>query len=192
MINSIVITGSIGTGKSTVCEMLRQRNYSVIDADEIAHCVLDQNYLEIGGLFGNEYIVNGRIDRKRLGELVFGDAKERLKLENLLHPKIREIILQKCNELMAKNKLFFVDIPLFFETKAYEFEHIAVVYAPKNIQVERLMHRNNMTANDVLKRIDAQIDIEIKKQKTNFVIDNSGDKAKLKESLEIFLQRIKG
>ena len=192
MTGAIVITGSIATGKSTVCEMLRHLNYSVIDADKIAHFVLDQNHLEIGELFGSEYIIDNRVDRKRLGTLIFGDTKERLKLENLLHPKIREMILQQCNELSAREKIFFVDIPLFFETKAYAFEHVAVVYAPRHIQIERLMCRNNMTYEDSLKRIDAQIDIEIKRQKANFIIDNSGDKEALKESLEIFLQRITG
>ena len=188
----IVITGSIATGKSTVCELLREQKYSIIDADGIAHSVLDQNCQNISELFGSEYIIDGHVDRKKLGSLIFKNKDEKQKLENLLHPLIREIILKKCNELSAREKLFFVDIPLFYETKAYPFDNVAVVYAPRKVQIQRLMQRNNMSVEDALERIDSQIDIETKKQKADFVIDNSGSKEALKETLKIFLQRITG
>ena len=87
--NAIVITGGIATGKSLVCDILKSKNFKIIDADEISHQILDTLTDEISKIFGNEFIKDGKVDRKKLGDLVFNDKSKLKTLESLLHPKIR-------------------------------------------------------------------------------------------------------
>lgn len=217
--HAIVITGSIGSGKSTVCELLRDRGFEIIDADKISHDVLDRCTAQIVEIFGAQYVVqkdvqavnlnpqaefNARsdeeissaicasVDRKKLGELVFKNPAELAKLEALLHPKITAEILSRAQALEAKGKLYFVDIPLFFEGKRYEFfDKVAVVYAPKDTLISRVMKRNGLDHAAAKHRVELQTDIEQKRAMADFVIDNRSDLAALKAAVERFLKELK-
>ena len=216
--HAIVITGSIGSGKSAVCELLRDRGFEIIDADKISHDVLDRCAAQVAEIFGAQYVVQKdaqaenlslhakfdaslgeeilsapcvSVDRKKLGELVFKNPTELAKLEALLHPKITAEILSQAQALEAKGKLFFVDIPLFFEGKRYEFfDKVAVVYAPKDTLIARVMKRNGLDRAAAKHRVELQIDIEQKRAMADFVIDNSGDLENLKEQTQEFLEKI--
>lgn len=186
--HAIVVTGSIGVGKSTVCEMLKHRGYEIIDADEISHKILDKLSVDISNLFGDKFIKDGKVLRKELASLVFNDQKQLKKLEELLHPKIKEEILIKALNLEKEGKYYFVDIPLFFESKNYnEFDKVLVIYTPKELIIDRIMRRNNLTRYEALVRINLQIDIEKKKNLANFVIENSGSKKDLEKKIDEFL-----
>ena len=217
--HAIVITGSIGSGKSAVCEILRERGFEIIDADRISHCVLDRCAAQVAEIFGAQYVVQkdvqaenlglhaefddsrdeenltdsrAFVDRKKLGELVFKNPAELAKLEALLHPKITAEILSQAQALEAKGKLYFVDIPLFFEGKRYEFfDKVAVVYAPKDTLIARVMKRNGLDHAAAKHRVELQTDIEQKRAMADFVIDNSGDLAALKAAVERFLKELK-
>ena len=217
--HAVVITGSIGSGKSAVCELLRDRGFEIIDADKISHDVLDRCAAQVAEIFGAQYVVqkdvkaknlslhaefdasgDGEIlsapcvsvDRKKLGKLVFKNPVELAKLEALLHPKITAEILSQAQALEAKGKLFFVDIPLFFEGKRYEFfDKVAVVYAPKDTLIARVMKRNGLDHVAAKHRVELQTDIEQKRDMADFVIDNSGDLAALKAAVERFLKELK-
>ena len=217
--HAIVITGSIGSGKSAVCELLRDRGFEIIDADRISHCVLDRCAAQVAEIFGAQYVVQKdaqaenldshaefgvssgeknssmpcvSVDRKKLGELVFKNPAELAKLEALLHPKITAEILSRARALEAKGKLYFVDIPLFFEGKRYEFfDKVAVVYAPKDTLISRVMKRNGLSYDAAKHRVELQTDIEQKRAMADFVIDNSGDLAALKAAVERFLKELK-
>ena len=217
--HAVVITGSIGSGKSAVCELLRDRGFEIIDADKISHCVLDRCAAQVAEIFGAQYIVQkdaqaansashaefdasgdeeisaahrASVDRKKLGELVFKDPAELAKLEALLHPKITAEILSRARALEAKGKLYFVDIPLFFEGKRYEFfDKAAVVYAPKDTLIARVMKRNGLDHAAAKHRVELQTDIEQKRAMADFVIDNSRDLAALKAAVERFLKELK-
>ena len=217
--HAVVITGSIGSGKSAVCELLRDRGFEIIDADKISHCVLDRCAAQVAEIFGTQYIVQKdaqtknlsshvefstsvdgenltdscvSVDRKKLGELVFKDPAELAKLEALLHPKITAEILSQVQALEAKGKIYFVDIPLFFEGKRYEFfDKVAVVYAPKDTLIARVMKRNGLDHAAAKHRVELQMDIEQKRAMADFVIDNSGDLAALKTAVERFLKELK-
>lgn len=217
--HAVVITGSIGSGKSAVCELLRDRGFEIIDADKISHCVLDRCAAQVTEIFGSQYVAQKdaqaanlnphaefsvssgeeissapcvSVDRKKLGELVFKNPAELAKLEALLHPKITAEILSQAQALEAKGKLYFVDIPLFFEGKRYEFfDKVAVVYAPKDTLIARVMKRNGLDHAAAKHRVELQMDIEQKRAMADFVIDNSGDLAALKAAVERFLKELK-
>ena len=110
--NAIVITGVIGSGKSTVVNLLKIYGFSVIDADEIAHGLLDECWERIANEFGNEFISDKKVDRKRLGKLVFSDENAKKRLENMLHPLIRKQIFDSASELEKKEKPYLVDLQI--------------------------------------------------------------------------------
>ncbi|MSN97143.1 dephospho-CoA kinase [Campylobacter sp. FMV-PI01] len=188
----IVITGGIGSGKSSVSDILLDLQYKVIDADTISHKMLDQSTDEIYEEFGKDFIEDGKISRKKLGEFVFQDRDRLKKLEKILHPKIRSEIYSQATILESFKKTYFVDIPLFFESSEYkEFKKILLIYAKKNEIIKRVMARNSLTKNEVLVRINSQIKLEEKKKKATFVIENTGTKCDLKDKVIKFLTKIK-
>ena len=190
--HAIVITGSIGSGKSAVCEILRERGFEIIDADSIAHEQLNLCVSEVAAEFGSEVLSGGKIDRNKLGALVFNDADKLKILELILHPKIRLEILSRAAKLESAGRTYFVDIPLFFERRdAYkEFWRIAVVYAPKDTLISRVMKRNELSYDAAKRRVELQIDIEQKRAAANFTIENTGDFENLKNETLKFLSEI--
>ncbi|WP_107850079.1 dephospho-CoA kinase [Campylobacter concisus] len=191
--NAYVITGSIASGKSTVVNLLKERGFSVIDADLIAHEQLEFCKGEIVEAFGEQILDEARkIDRKKLGAIVFREPKKLKNLEQILHPKIKAEILSKASQLERLERVYFVDIPLFFEKKERyaEFKNVAVIYAPKELLLSRLMSRNALSLEDAKARVELQMDIEQKKKMAKFVIDNSNDRENLELELEKFLKQI--
>ncbi|MDQ1340410.1 MAG: dephospho-CoA kinase [Campylobacterota bacterium] len=187
---AIALTGGISTGKSTVSNILKLYRFEVIDADEISHLVLDGCWEEIIKMYGQEYVDNKKVNRKKLGKLVFDNKEERKRLEALLHPLIREEI-QKRAAMSEKHKIpYFIDIPLFFETKAYDIKRVLVVYAPRELQIERTIKRDNLSFEEAQKRVDSQIDIEEKKKMATYVIENTKDIGFLTQQVEEFKRKI--
>jgi len=183
--NAIILTGSIATGKSTVASLLKLYGYTIISADEVAHKKLEEYSNEIKEMFGTS-------DRKELGKIVFNDENKRKKLENFLHPKIKEYILNESNRLEEYGVPYFLDIPLYFETGNYnEFKNVVVVYTPKDIQIQRLAKRNDISLDEAKKLVNLQMDIEEKKQKATYVIDNSKDLKHLQKEVEKFINQLK-
>ncbi|HHD75278.1 MAG TPA: dephospho-CoA kinase [Campylobacterales bacterium] len=170
-----VLTGGIATGKSTVAKIFKEYGFEIIDADKIAHEMLDLHHEEIAKLFGSAYVDNEKVIRKKLGALIFADENEKKRLEALLHPLIFKEIKRQSLVLDEKEAPYLVDIPLFFETKRYPIEESIVVYVPRDLQLERLMKRDTSTQEEAKGRIDAQLPIEKKKQEATYVIDNQGD-----------------
>ena len=193
--NAYVITGSITSGKSTAINLLKERGFSVIDADMIAHEQLEICKCEIVEVFKEQILDEaGKIDRQKLGDIVFNDLKKLKILEQILHPKIKEEILSRATKLERLEQVYFVDIPLFFEKedRYAEFKNVAVIYAPKELLLSRLMSRNGLSLEDSKARVELQMDIEQKRKKANFIIDNSSDKENLEQELEKFLRQICG
>ena len=191
--NAYVITGSIASGKSTVVNLLKEQGFSVIDADLIAHEQLEICKREIVEVFGEQILDEaGKIDRKKLGAIVFNEPKKLKNLEQILHPKIKAEIFFKASQFERLGEIYFVDIPLFFEKKQRyaEFKNVAVIYAPKELLLSRLMSRNGLSLNEAKARVGLQMDIEQKKKMAKFVIDNSSDMENLKLELEKFLGQI--
>lgn len=190
--HAIVLTGGIGTGKSTVSNILKMRGFEVIDADNIAKEILPLHVNEVKVIFGERVIGDREINRKVLGEIIFNDASERKKLNAFLHPLIREEILKRSKTLEHKKKPYIIDIPLYFESNGYPCQMVVVVYAPMEVQRKRLMMRENFTKEEAQKRIDAQISIEEKKVMADFLINNSFDRKFLDEEIEKFIKFVRG
>ncbi len=189
--NAYVLTGGIATGKSTVCSMLKEFGFFIIDADKIAKRELNNSKEEIWKIFGDKVFESGKLCRKKLADLIFSSLRDREKLNNLLHPKIKNSIYEEAHRQETFNKPYIIDIPLFFESGEYECKMSVVVYAPKEIQIKRLMKRDNLDKKDALKRLKAQIDIEIKKRRANWIIDNSKDLKHLQTEVEKFVKFVK-
>lgn len=182
--NAIALTGGISTGKSTVCNLLKLHGFLTIDADKIAHNLLDENSSKIEEMFGKEYVENGKVLRKELGKIIFSNEENKLKLEALLHPLIKEEIIKESKIYEEQNKPYFVDIPLFFEKMHYPISKSLVIYTPKELQIQRLMKRDNIDEKEAKLKISNQMDIEEKRKLANIVIDNSKDLKHLQNEVE--------
>jgi len=181
---AVALTGGIATGKSTTTMLLSLYGFRFIDADKIAHSMLDIHSTKVAQLFGDEFVVDGRVDRIKLGRLIFSDSFKRAELESLLHPLIYDEIERLSIEQDRYKKPYIIDIPLFFEGGRYPIEKSVVIYTPKAKQLERLIGRDGYSQDEALKRIESQMDIEEKRQRATFVIDNSGDLKQLQRECD--------
>jgi len=188
---AVVLTGSIATGKSTSVKFFKKLGFCVIDADSIAHKMLNEQHKEIALIFGKSMVENGIVQRSKLGIVVFADKKKREVLESLLHPLIYSEIKKEADKLDKKKEPYLIDIPLFFEGKRYPIEKSIVVYCTKSQQVERLMQRNGYTKAEALQRISTQIDIDEKKAKATYLVDNTLDVISLELACENIAKIIK-
>jgi len=188
--NAIALTGGISTGKSTVCNLFKLHGFLTIDADVIAHRLLDENSNKISSMFGEQYVQNGKVLRKELGKIIFSNEENKLKLEALLHPLIKEQIIKESKIFEEQNKPYFVDIPLFFEKMSYPIPKSLVIYTPKELQIQRLMKRDNIDENEAKLKISNQMDIEEKRKLANMVIDNSQNLKHLQNEVERIIGEI--
>lgn len=188
--HAIALTGGIATGKSTACNLFKSHGFPIIDADKIAHKLLDENSAKIAEMFGEQYVKSGQVQRKELGKIIFSNEEEKLKLEGLLHPLIENEIFKQSRVLEEQGKPYFIDIPLFFEKMHYPIPRSLVIYTPKDLQVQRLMKRDNISEEEALIKISNQWDIEKKKELADMVIDNSKDLKNLQNEVERIIEEI--
>ncbi|MEC1613056.1 dephospho-CoA kinase [Bacillus mojavensis] len=191
----IGLTGGIASGKSTVANMLIDKGITVIDADIIAKQAVEKGmpaYRQIIDEFGEDILLeNGDIDRRKLGAIVFTNEQKRLALNSIVHPAVREEMLKRRDESIANQETFVVlDIPLLFESKLESLvDKIIVVSVTKELQLERLIKRNQLTEEEALSRIRSQMPLEEKVSRADDVIDNSGTLEETKQQLEEILSR---
>lgn len=188
---AIALTGGIATGKSTVASILKLHGIQVIDADAIAHELLDLHHETISKMFGEEFVIKGKVQRSALGEVIFRDGEKKRELEAFIHPLIRKEIEKRAKVYDARKFPYLIDIPLFFENGAYDIKESVVVYTPPEIQLERYMKRNKLTEEEALLRINSQMNIDEKKRRATWVIDNSSNLKHLQAECEAFVDRIK-
>lgn len=176
----IGLTGGIATGKSTVAAELGRHGATVIDADAAAREVVEPGQPaleEIAARFSREVITaDGRLDRARLGSIVFADPEARRDLERITHPRVRDLMQRRIAAALAADAdLIVAEVPLLFETKSEGlYEGVMVVYAPPAVQLERLLARDGVDTAAARQRLTAQIPIDEKRERATWVIDNSG------------------
>jgi dephospho-CoA kinase len=192
------LTGGIACGKSTVSDMLHKYGAIIIDADVIARQVVEPGHpalQQITSHFGEGILTAERtLDRKKLAQLIFQDQSQRKIIENILHPLIRGQMKKQIEEFSTTNpeKLIVVSIPLLFESELeYMVDQIMVVYVPQSIQIARLQERDQLTAEQALQRIQAQLPIETKKNLADFVIDNQGSLKDTEQQIVDWLRKMR-
>ena len=189
----IGITGSIACGKSTVSNYLKSKGYIVIDADKIGHEALDDDYVKEKLIlaFGNEILEDNKINRQKLGELVFGNSSNLNVLNSIIHPEIRKKILQKIDKNNDK-ELIFIDVALLFEAKFDDLvDKIIVVYVDKNTQLTRLMKRNSISEKEALSRIVSQMSPIEKAKLGDYTVNNNLDAINTYEQVDKVLSELK-
>lgn len=188
---AIALTGGIATGKSTVTSLMGLNGLRIIDADAISHRILDENAAWVAEHFGSEFVSGGKVIRSELGKMIFANPEAKKELESFLHPKIRAAIEEESEKQDRFAYPYLIDIPLFFETDSYPIKNSVVVYTPKEIQLERFMKRNGFSKEESLRRIESQMDIDEKRSRATWVIDNSSNLKHLQKECEQFVETIK-
>jgi dephospho-CoA kinase len=185
------LSGNIGCGKSSVSNIFKEHNINVVDADIISREILnDKNLLdEVFNTFG-ESIKNkdGSLNRKALANIVFNNDNELLKLNSLTHPKIREKITEKI-----KDKDFVViDAALLIEGGYLDIiDKLLIITCKEDIQIQRIILRDNCSIDEAKSRINSQMSQEEKKKYADFLIDNSGTIDELRKNVENFIKNMK-
>lgn len=188
----IGLTGGIASGKSTVSELLTTFGFKVVDADTAAREAVAKGtpgIEKVREVFGDEAIdENGEMDRKYMGDLVFNYPGERIKLNEIVHPIVREIMEEKKQQFLKEGHNVIMDIPLLYENELQDtVDEVWLVYTSESIQIDRLMERNDLTQEEAKARVYSQISIDKKSRMADHVIDNLGDKLELKQNLERLL-----
>ncbi len=177
----IGLTGGIGTGKSTVSNILKAEGLKIIDADAIAKEVLEKNpnILEmVRAQFGAGFFDwRGEFRRKEFGNHIFRFPKQRIKYESIIMPYIKQTIEDQVEKLERKGeKIIILDAPTLIENNMHnEMDYIILVYADNSVQIQRVMNRDKLTKADAVSRINSQMPMEEKKEFANIIIDNNND-----------------
>lgn len=193
----IGLTGGVGSGKSTVAAILRALGAEVVDADEAAHAVYEPGTPGFDAIllaFGPDYLRHGRIDRERLGRLVFQDADARARLNAIVHPLVREWMADRTREAVERGAEVVVqDVPLLFENNLESlFSSVVLVYAPPEVQLQRLVEGRGVPPDRASAMIAAQMPIDEKRRRAHHVIDNSGTREDTRRQVEEVWAQITG
>jgi dephospho-CoA kinase len=189
------LTGGIASGKSAVTAHLRDLGYAVIDLDQIAREVVRPGTPGLGQLidtFGAGYMtIEGELDRKKLADLVFNDARELARLDNLMGPLMWAEVERQRDELVGD--LAFLDAALLIEKRMHEqVDGILLVKAPLEVRVRRAMERDGATEAHVRARMKTQMDDAEKSKFADHVIVNDGTLLELHAQVRTILEKIRG
>ena len=195
MAKIIGITGGIASGKSTVTEFLRQQGYQVIDADQVVHELQEPGerlYQALLSAFGPAILQeDGRLDRLKLGAMIFGNPELLAKSSQIQNQIIRDELADRRDLLAETEDNFFMDLPLLFELQ-YEdwFDQVWLVDVTEETQLTRLMTRNALSQEEAEKRIAAQLSFQEKRKRADVLIDNNGSLELTQEQLRDALQKL--
>lgn len=182
----VALTGGIGAGKSTVAQYFAELGALVIDADQLARMAIERGsdgFAEVLLRFGDEIILNGDIDRKKLAEIVFSDEAARKDLEKIIHPRVQAIFAEAVEDLEHDDILVY-EIPLLVETDAADkFDYIITVEADMELRKERLL-KKGLYISQIEKRMAAQATQESREAIADYVIRNDGDEDSLLRQVE--------
>ncbi|MFC4760834.1 dephospho-CoA kinase [Fructobacillus durionis] len=194
----IAITGGIASGKSAVTNQIRMAGYPVVDADLVSRQVVEpgtHTLEEIKETFGEDIIKNGVLDRKLLGQKVFGNQALLKQLTKITAPEIQSAIQDQLSFYKIKGKsLVFCAIPLFFEQHYEEtgwFDQVVVVSSNERTQLDRLMARDHLDEWEAQSRIKAQLPLKTKMGKADVVIENDGTPEELEAKVAHYLKEVK-
>jgi len=192
------VTGGIASGKSTVSRMLEETGAPAVDFDVLARQVVEPGkpaFKEIIAFFGERVLQSdGRLDRKKLGGIVFADEDKRKALENMTHPRIVEAFLDQVAEIARRDPHAIIQavVPLLFEVNLQHLVHkVLLVYIPREMQIERLMKRDGISREAAQNILKAQLPIEEKPAHADFVIHNEGTLEETRRQVEQVWEALK-
>lgn len=193
----IGLTGGIGSGKSTVADIFSKYGFPIIDSDKIAREIVQPNeeaWQKIVQYFGKEILnSDNTLNRKKLGEVIFHDPEKRKQLNQITHPIIISRIITEAKELQKQHRHVIVEVPLLYESNSENlFDMIIVVYVDKSTQLQRVIARDQIGQALALAKIDAQLSLEIKKDRADFVVYNIDGFDKTKQQVEAIIEIIRG
>lgn len=187
----IGVTGGIGAGKSVVCEIFRKLGVAVLSADEIAHHLTDTDSeikQKIKEEFGPEFFTkDGLLDRKRMAEVVFSDRVKKEKLNAIVHPRVIKKIDEEIRSIAKRRDTPFVihEAALIFEAGIDKgLDYVVVVDAEEETRIRRVMERDGVSREEVMRRINSQMPAERKRKLADFVITNDADLKTLEEKVK--------
>ena len=187
------LTGSIGTGKSTVLKLFNQLGAYTVDVDKIVHQLYKRGDIQekVKKEFGDVFNEDGSLNRKEVAKIIFNNPEKRKVLEDIIHPEVRKEVKRFIQNIEKKDKnaIVIVEVPLLIETGQYkEYDKVIVVYSPKNLQLKRLLNKG-YSREEALKRINSQMNIEEKLKFADFIIKNISSLEDLKKQVkEVFNQ----
>lgn len=192
MYKIIGLTGGIASGKTTVSDYLKKRGYVVLDADAYSKKTTAKNGPAIPAIieaFGADIVSeSGELDRKKLGSIIFNDADKRRELNEIVHPLIRKMMNADEEKYIQKGHVF-LDIPLLFENGLNErCDYVVTVFVDRDTQIKRLTARNDLTVEEAEARINSQMPLTEKVQKSDFRLDNNGTVEMLYEQIDRFTE----
>jgi len=189
----IGLTGTFGSGKSSVLKLFRKEGSVTISADQIAHSLLRRKTVKeaVKTIFGPAILKQGQVNRPALAKIVFTDKEKRRKLEKLLHPMVKEKILNNARKFSRQKNPVVVEVPLLFESGFLEpFDYIVCVSAkPEVIRIR--MQKKGITATEVESRSSSQWKISKKEKRSDAIIENSESRAKTEQQVRALMYRLK-
>ncbi|KAH7923485.1 CoaE-domain-containing protein [Leucogyrophana mollusca] len=190
------LTGGIATGKSTVSNSFKARNIPVIDADILAREVVQPGTPGLSQIvkhFGSSVLLpDGTLDRKQLGSIIFNDEAKRKKVNSIIHPAVTRAILWGVLKYWVRgHKLVVIDVPLLIEGGLWKWMgKVVVVYCPPEIQLQRLMHRDQSSREDASARLNSQLPISQKVEYADLIVENSGTIRDLEEQVKTCISKL--
>jgi|GEM_PF-89150 len=188
----IGLTGGVASGKNEVAGILKEKKAEIIDADEIAKKVEEKRKVKgrIVGEFGKGILRDGRIEHKKLGEIVFSDRRKLMKLNGIVHPPALKEIRKKVRK--SRKKVVVINAPLLLEAGMKgEVDKVIVVSCSREKQLERLEKRG-LSKEEALNRINAQMPLKEKESKADFVIENNNGLKELRKRVLLVWEKLKG
>ena len=188
------LTGGIGSGKSLVAQMFADLGAEVVDADQLARDVVEPGQpalAEITSAFGRDILQpDGRLDRGKLGRLIFADPAARTRLDAITHPRIRERMDAEVAARRSRPGVLILDIPLLYETdRTSAVDKVIVVWVDVETQQRRLSQRDGLGLKETQQRIDAQMPLDAKRARADHVIDNTGSRETTRLQVEAIYAR---
>ena len=195
-IRTIAVTGSAGSGKSSVCRILASLGVPVIDLDQLAREAVAPGmpaHRSIVEAFGSGVVLaGGELDRRALRERLLSDPEAKARMEGWIHPEVYRLLADRTLQMEAAGaSMVVVEFPLLFETgREGDYSHVVVVHVPKDVQVARLAARDAVSIASATALVEIQMSLDRKAERADFVIDNSGTPESVRVQVEQLLEQL--
>jgi dephospho-CoA kinase len=191
----VAITGSIGSGKTTFCNFLKEKDYPVLVADDLSKEILlrDQKAKKaIIDSFGSEVYSGNRINKKFLADKIFSDPKKLKKINSILHPLVRKKIEVLTDKFFLKSDFIFIEAAIIYESGIEKmYDYVVLISADAKIRERRVIKSNKFSKEDFNKRTSLQLDEDSKIKKADFVFYNNGTRKELRQKAMLLVSILK-